>query len=889
MKFPAIKQILFRNQTSTTALSGNLPKKKFKHLVVGSLFLLVAMLGSGYYLLLKLAKSDAARNIIVTQMEQATGREVSLKGDIDLALSWKPTLKINGVTIANANWAKAPYLLSVEKLLLTLDLLPLLQRQISVTALELERPIVYLEKNQAAANWKFSAQNNTTNKQDQQPKEKKSSSKALAISLPKITLQNGELRYHDLVTEQKQELLLTSMEFTNHSLERKSSANIQGYYQSTPFLALLKADSLKPLLQQSGDTALTLSLGVGNNTLEADGTFSWQESADETDEVNASPVRLGRGTVDKPAKQMSFTGSLQGLLTDVEAIKKVSGVQIPEMRDVNFSSIGTFSPQAIQADKLSLKGQGFQLKGNAALSLVSKDINKILKNVVLEGNISNLAFLKPFWGENKNIPVAPGYTAFTIKAGTEQNHLKFSELNIKSSNISLQANNLRARLPRSNTPLEINGRISLQSADLGSLVKQPGYAERALKLNGILAIKEKDIALNDLVLSTRNSTITGSAGVILPANKDNIPSIRFDLTAPKIFVADLQPEEKPKVTPKNNNKLFSDAPLNLAALKKVNGQGKLSIGSLHLPVKDDQNTPLIFNKIETSLSSQNGNLQFDNLSFDLPGSGSISGTAGLNGNSNPAALSTDLQVNELILGKSLQHFGVTNIMQQGSVTLNLKLNARGNSMSALAANANGLVGVNMTTALLGNGNVEQINNELVKNLISLASNNQVTTVNCLVSRWPIKNGIATTDLTVIDSTHIAMQGSGSIDLGKETLDIVIAPRPKNLGQLNVSAPIAINGNLRKPKISSNLDQVANHLIKDLVRGEFNPQAIIGTFVDPDGNYKTCGSPIKQNTNSETTIKNETVPKWSEKKQELESQGRKLLEDAIKLLPGGQKW
>ncbi|MEM9507811.1 MAG: AsmA family protein [Cyanobacteria bacterium P01_E01_bin.35] len=871
MKFPAIKPILFRKKTSVTALSGNLPEKKFKHLVVGSLFLLITMFGSGYYLLFKLVKSDAARNMIVTQLEQATGREVSLKGDINLALSWKPTFKINGVTIANADGAKAPYFLSIEKLLFTLDLLPLLQRQISVTELELDRPIVYLEKNEASVNWKFEPQNKTTNTQDKQPKEKKSSSKPLAISLQKITLQNGELRYHDPVTEQKQELLLTSMKFTNHSLKRKSSANIQGYYQNTPFVALLKADSLRSLVQQSSDTALTLALNVGNNILEADGIFSWQESAEEAD---------------KPAKQMSFTGSLQGLLTDSDAIAKVSGVQIPEMGDINFSSIGTFSPQAIKADKLSLKSQGFQLNGNATLSLEDKDINKILKNIVLEGNISDLAFLKPFLGENKNIPVAPGYTSFSIKAETEQNHLKFSKLNIKSNNISLQANNLKTRLPQNNSPLEINGRISLQSRDLGSLIKEPGYAERTLKLNGVLAIKEKDIALEDLVLSTLNSQITGSAGVILPTNKNNIPSISFDLTTPKIFVADLLPEEKPNVTQKNiNNKLFSDTPLNLLALKKVNGQGTLSIGSLHLPVKDDKNTPLIFDKIETSLSSQNGNLKFDNLSFDLPGSGSISGTAGLNANSKTAALSTNLQVSKLILGKSLQHFGFTNIMEQGSVNLNLKLNASGNSMSSLAANANGLVGVNMKTARLGKANVEQMNNEIVKNLISLASNNQATTVNCLVSRWSIKNGIATTDLTIIDTTHIAMQGTGSINLGKETLDIVIAPRPKNLGQLNVSAPITINGSLRRPKISSNLDHVADNLISDLVRGELNPQAIIGTFVDPDGNYQTCGSPNKQNANNETTIKNESVPKLSEKKQELESQGRKLLEDAIKLLPG----
>ncbi|MEM7590269.1 MAG: AsmA family protein [Cyanobacteria bacterium P01_A01_bin.83] len=868
MRFPAIKPILFRKETSITALSGNLPEKKFKHLVVGSLFLLVAMFSSGSYLLLKFSKSDVYRNIIVSQIEQATGREVNMEGDIDLALSWKPTLKIDGVTIANAEGAKAPYFLSIEKLLLTLDLLPLLQRQISVSALELERPIVYLEKNEAAVNWKFKPQNKTTTTQDRQLEKERSDAKPLAITLQKITLQNGELHYRDLVTEQNQELRLTRMEFANRSLKGESAVDIQGYYQNTPFLAVLKADSLKSLVQQSSDTALTLDLNVGNNTLEADGVFSWQEA-------------------DKLDKQMSFTGSIQGLLSDINAIAKVSGIEIPEMEDVNFKSVGTFSPQAIQADKLSLKSQEFQLDGNAALSLGDKDINKILKNVVLEGSISDLAFLKPFLREN-NIPVAPGQATFTLKARTEQNHLKFSKLNIESSNISLQANNLTTRLPQNNSPLEINGRISLQSSNLGSLVKEPGYAERALKLNGVLAVKEQDIALNDLVLSTSNSQIMGSAGVTLPVNKNHIPSIRFDLRAPKIFVADFLPE-KPQVTQNNiNNKLFSDAPLNLASLNQVNGQGKLSIGSLHLPVADEQNTPLIFNKFETSLSSQQGNLQFSNLAFDLPGSGSVSGTAALNGHGKTAALSTDLRVNKLILGKSLSHFGVSDLVEQGSLDLNLKLNARGNSMSALAASANGLVDVNMTTARLGNINVEQIDNELATSLISLASNNQATTVNCLVSRWSITNGIATTDLTVADTTHIAMQGTGSIDLGQETLDIIVAPRPKNLGQLNVSAPIVINGSLIKPIISSNLEGVADNLISDLLRGELNPQTIIGRFVDADGNYQTCSSPTKQNVNSETTIKNKTIPKLFENQQELESQGRKLLEDAIKLLPGWKK-
>ncbi|MEL6441591.1 MAG: AsmA family protein [Cyanobacteria bacterium J06621_8] len=869
MKFPAIKLIRRRNQTSNPEL----PKKNYQKFIFGSLLLLVAMFGSSSYLLLRLVKSDATKDIILAQLEEATGREVTLEGDIDLALSWKPTLKINGVTVANADWGQAPYFLNVEQLLLTLDLAPLLQREISVTGLNLERPIIYLEKNQSGINWEFLALEDNPNKEAQQLPETNNSSKAFTLSLPKVTLENGELRYQDLVTEKKQELLLTSMEFNNQGIEGQSSADIQGYYQSTPFSTQVTVNSLQPLLQQSGDTKLTLALALEENTLEADGTFSWQ--------------KLAQG-VSKPGQQVAFTGAVTGLLSDIDAIAKVSGVQLPAVKDINFSSIGTFSPQTIQLDEFALKSPDLQVNGNAALSLLSKDINQILNKVVLEGNVNDLSFLQPLLKQPQNIPVAPGNTTFILKAEAEQNYLKFSEVDIKSDNVSLKSDSLKASLPHGDAPLTINGRINLQSADLGSLLKQPGYARRSLKLNGIVAVKDKDIALNDLLLSTPNSNIMGSAGVILPANQENIPNISFDLTAPKILVADFLSEEQLQATQSVNNRLFSDTPLNLTALNKINAQGQLSIGALHLPVKDDAKTSLIFNKIKTSVRAQDGNWQFDNLSLDLPGSGSVLGTVGLSGN-DTAALSSDLQVSNLILGSSLKHFGISNLVDQGSMDMNLKLNSRGNSLSTLAANASGLLGVNMTQASLSQGSIAQTGNELFKNVITLASNNQATTVNCLVSSWQIKNGIATTDLTVMDSTYVAMQGSGSVNLGQETLDIVLAPRSKNLGQFKVAAPISINGSLSQPKISSDLTQVSSNLATDLIQGKFNPQKLIAEFVPDAGNHQTCGAPVKQNVDTPTTVKQETLPKLVEKKQDLESQGRKLLEDAIKLFPGRKKW
>src|SRR6266567_9354657 len=69
---------------------------------------------------------------IQQRVKDATGRELVIKGRIDLKMSLERTLVIDDVTLGNASWAKSPQMLSARRVEAQMALLPLLQRRFEV-------------------------------------------------------------------------------------------------------------------------------------------------------------------------------------------------------------------------------------------------------------------------------------------------------------------------------------------------------------------------------------------------------------------------------------------------------------------------------------------------------------------------------------------------------------------------------------------------------------------------------------------------------------------------------------------------------------------------------------------------------------------------------------
>lgn len=93
---------------------------------------------------------------IVAAIEQATGRAVAIDGSVRLGLSLRPTLQVDGVTLANAPGFAPASMATLGRLDLRLALLPLLQRHIEIEQLDLLHPVIALQIDaQGRDNWHF--------------------------------------------------------------------------------------------------------------------------------------------------------------------------------------------------------------------------------------------------------------------------------------------------------------------------------------------------------------------------------------------------------------------------------------------------------------------------------------------------------------------------------------------------------------------------------------------------------------------------------------------------------------------------------------------------------------------------------------------------------------
>ena len=87
------------------------------------LFWRILVVFAGLLLLLIVAVAIAIRTVDVNdfaapiqqRVKDATGRELVIKGGIELKLSLEPKLMINDVALGNASWGKSPQMLSARR------------------------------------------------------------------------------------------------------------------------------------------------------------------------------------------------------------------------------------------------------------------------------------------------------------------------------------------------------------------------------------------------------------------------------------------------------------------------------------------------------------------------------------------------------------------------------------------------------------------------------------------------------------------------------------------------------------------------------------------------------------------------------------------------------
>lgn len=168
---------------------------RLKTILAGVAMLLVA-LAATVIAIVNSTDFNAYKDWVAAQVKAATGRDLVLAGNVEVALSLTPRVSVSQVTFRNAEWGSEPAMLRFDKLTAEIELLPLLSDQIVIKRLVLADADVLLETDpKDIGNWVMG-----------QGTSGGSGSTAPLPHIGEVTIERLALRYRNGVTGKTQRL-----------------------------------------------------------------------------------------------------------------------------------------------------------------------------------------------------------------------------------------------------------------------------------------------------------------------------------------------------------------------------------------------------------------------------------------------------------------------------------------------------------------------------------------------------------------------------------------------------------------------------------------------------------------------------------------------------------
>ncbi len=382
-------------------------------LLIGALAL-VLVLVAGAALFISQLDPNEYRGALADIVEDATGRELRVAGDLHITLFPAPSMEANDVAFANASWASQPDMVRAKRLRAEVALLPLLKGRIVVQRFIAIEPQVFLETDAGGrGNWQFGDEPGAGAEADSS-----ASTTELGIIVSEVRVEKASLDYRDGTTKRK---TVVNVEQLTLGVERpggRLALSLRASYQDLPVTldgTFGAADAI--LRNQPIDVDLAGMLGDAGFTV--------------------------KGIVGEPlqAKDLRLDVALKSKST--KKITDLTGVEIEELGPVEltFSLLeegGLFSLDPLTASA-RLRDTDAHIRGsvkNFAFDLATKSASATVQStpmrVDLEGGFGDASFRvagdlgKPLEGKDVRLDVA--LQTKSTKSLTELAGIEFEEI-----------------------------------------------------------------------------------------------------------------------------------------------------------------------------------------------------------------------------------------------------------------------------------------------------------------------------------------------------------------------------------------------------------------------------------------------------------------------------
>ncbi|MDE2393876.1 MAG: AsmA family protein [Burkholderiales bacterium] len=243
--------------------------------------------------------------------------------------------------------------------------------------------------------------------------------------------------------------------------------------------------------------------------------------------------------------------------------------------------------------------------------------------------------------------------------------------------------------------------------------------------------------------------------------------------------------------------------------------------------------------LQLRLRLQNRLLTLDPLDLGLAG-GMLKARVTLDGRADPLQGSVKASLRGLHPGQLLPRW-VSSGAAPGHLDGDVELSGRGPSVGRMLASANGRVRLVARNGRISRLLMEKAGLHLLEILRLLLGGDRTISLRCAVADFDVANGVMRARTLALDTPVTTLIGSGRIDLARETLDLAIVPRTREVSVVALRSPIYISGSFEHPAVTLDKGRIAARGAGALALGVLNPMLALIPLVDPGpGVSSPCG-------------------------------------------------
>ena len=715
---------------------------------------------------------------MIAAVKRATGRDLTLNGKIGIKVSLTPTIRVADASFSNPPGFSRPQMATLQGMEVQFALLPLLSKQLQIDRLLLIHPDILLETDAAGrANWQMTPQVSPTAPPGSQAPAQPGKSKTV-VSVDTIRIQDGKLAYRDDQTAKIATIDLPKLDASAESPDSPLHLDMDGRYNGTVFNLIADTGPVTRLQ----DPAVTspwpvkLALTIANAKLAAEGVLT------------------------EPLQGKGYTLGVNGTIPDLSLLTPLlQGIHLPPLRDVTFAAqVADKGGKLPDVSSLSLHAGASDLSAQVpGLTLTKLDVDAPAADQPLKASATGQRDGTPlsleatlgaptlFVSDGKPAPFPIDITLLAVGARLSAKGSITDAWAMTGANISLSAQvpNLAALSPLVRRPLPALKQVAFQAtaADpVGGL--RSGVVMRALSLTS----SDGDLA-GDVSVNLQPRTVLTA----------NLTSKRLDLNVlndmPVAEAPAPSQDVKPQPTGKPSNRLFSDNPIPFERLRTLDADMHLAVDLLRAGGVDTRALILHANL-------QNGKLTVDRFVADLPG-GHLSGTFAVD-----AALASP-RVHLVLHAPGLALASILAAARQppfasGNLEIDANLSGIGETPHAIAGSLNGMLSLALAGGTIDNRILGSVLGKVIDsvNALDLVGKGGASEVRCFALRMETSHGTGTIQPLTLSSSLLTITGGGTVELGSETLDMIVRPQVR-MGGTSLLVPMKLTGPIRSPAVA----------------------------------------------------------------------------------------